>query len=130
MLEVIGAGATAVSDIDWRDVWLNSSVFQDLETKISEIHEKGRKGPPVTATVETKFATSWTYQTRELLKRQHLAFWRDPTYLVSKLSLNVIGGLLIGFTFFKSKDTIQGNQNKLFVSAMLRLPRSHSLLRT
>jgi len=28
--------------------------------------------------------------------------------------LNIVGGLFIGFTFFKAKDTIQGTQNKLF----------------
>lgn len=34
---------------------------------------------------------------------------------MSKLTLNIIGGLFIGFTFFKSGSTIQANQDKLFV---------------
>ena len=29
--------------------------------------------------------------------------------------LAIVAGLFIGFTFFKSKDTLQGTQDKLFV---------------
>ncbi|KAF8153344.1 pleiotropic drug resistance ABC transporter [Crassisporium funariophilum] len=118
MLDVIGAGATAVSDRDWHEVWVGSDECESLSQRIEEIHREGRTNPPVSATVNTEFATPWTYQTRALLKRQHLAYWRDPTYLMSKLSLNIVGGLFIGFTFFKAKNTIQGTQNKLFAIFM------------
>jgi len=40
--------------------------------------------------------------------------WRDPSYIVAKLALNITGGLFIGFTFWRSKDSIQGTQDKLF----------------
>jgi len=46
------------------------------------------------------------------------------------LILNVVGGLLIGFTFFKAKDTIQGTQNKLFaifMATILSVPLSNQL---
>lgn len=115
MLDVIGAGATAVADRDWHEVWVNSKECQTSEDEIDQVHAAGRSHPPAVAVSTTHFATPWAYQTRALLKRQNLAYWRDPTYLMSKLSLNIIGGLFIGFTFFKSKDTIQGTQNKLFV---------------
>ncbi|KDR66421.1 hypothetical protein GALMADRAFT_80772 [Galerina marginata CBS 339.88] len=118
MLDTIGAGATAVSVRDWHDVWLKSKEFKELEAAIEEIHREGQKHPPVGATVTTEFATPWAFQARTLLKRQNLAYWRDPIYLMSKLSLNIIGGLLIGFTFFKSKNSVQGNQNKLFAIFM------------
>jgi ATP-binding cassette, subfamily G (WHITE), member 2, SNQ2 len=126
MLDVIGAGATAVADRDWRQVWLNSEECQTLESEIDRLHAEGRSHPPVAATVTTQFATPWTYQTGVLLGRQNLTYWRDPTYLLSKLSLNIIGGLFIGFTFFKSKDTIQDTQNKLFV----RIPLIFSITRS
>ena len=119
MLDVIGAGATAVSDRDWHDTWINSNEWKNPEDDIQEIYIEGRTRPPVGATVRTQFATSWSFQARALFKRQHLAYWRDPTYLLSKLSLNIIGGFFIGFTFFKSKNTLQGNQDKLFVCLCL-----------
>ena len=119
MLDVIGAGATAVKDRDWHQVWVDSKERQDLEDEIDQLHAEGRLQLPVAAAVTTQFATPWTYQIRTVLQRQCLVYWRDPMYLVSKLLLNIIGGLFIGFTFFKSNDTIQGSQNKLFVRILL-----------
>lgn len=114
MLDVIGAGATAVSDRDWHDVWLQSKAFTIAEADIERLHEEGRKHPPVGATLKSEFAEPWAYQAKTLIQRSFTCYWRDPTYLMSKLTLNIIGGLFIGFTFFKAKDSIQGTQNKLF----------------
>ena len=116
MLDVIGAGATASSTIDWHDVWKNSKEAIETQSDIDHIHCEGRKKPPVQATRKSEFATSWGYQTIILMQRAFQSYWRDPTYLISKLVLNIVAGLFIGFTFFKSKDTMQGTQNKLFVS--------------
>ncbi|KAL0957047.1 hypothetical protein HGRIS_003146 [Hohenbuehelia grisea] len=43
-----------------------------------------------------------------------MTYWRDPDYIVAKFMLNIVGGLLIGFSFFKTPSTQQGTQNKLF----------------
>lgn len=121
MLDVIGAGATASSEIDWHDVWKNSHEAKDLQTELNEVNEEGRKRPPVVATRRSTFSASWSYQLRVLLERGFLSYWRNTTYLAAKIALNVLAGLFIGFTFFKSKDTLQGSQNKLFVSRFVSL---------
>jgi len=36
-----------------------------------------------------------------------------------RLALNVVAALFVGFTFFKAKSSIQGTQNKIFVSCLL-----------
>jgi ATP-binding cassette subfamily G (WHITE) protein 2 (SNQ2) len=41
--------------------------------------------------------------------------------------LNIIGGLFIGFTFFKTGDSIQDSQNKLFVSRVVCMSLIFSL---
>lgn len=124
MLDVIGAGATAVTDRDWHDVWVNSKGATQLNDDIEAIHTEGRKQPPVHATLQSTFASSWPHQTVALVERQFQSYWRDPTYLMSKLTLNIIGGLFIGFTFFKSKDSIQDTQNKVFVRLSFCVGRS------
>ncbi|KAG1884645.1 ABC-2 type transporter [Suillus subluteus] len=69
----------------------------------------------------------------ELTKCNFLAYWHNPTYLIAKITLNIAGGLLIGFTFFSSKDTLQGMQNKLFMhffhagSTILSVPITQQL---
>jgi ATP-binding cassette, subfamily G (WHITE), member 2, SNQ2 len=71
------------------------------------------------ATLRGTFATSWIYQVRTLAQRNAEFYWRDPTYILSKIALNVASGLFIGFTFWQSDSTQQGTQNKLFVSKSL-----------
>lgn len=115
MLDVIGAGATATTSIDWHDAWLKSKEASDFKVQLEEIHAEGRKRPPVQATQKSEFATSWGYQLITLTKRAFESYWRNPTYVMAKLFLNIAAGLFIGFTFFKAKGTIQGSQNKLFV---------------
>jgi len=58
------------------------------------------------------------YQIFELTKRNTQSHWRDATYLIAKMALNIVGGLFIGFTFFKANDSLQGTQNKLFAVFM------------
>jgi len=117
MLEVVGAGATAVAKQNWYEVWLNASECKQLHADLEHIHTEGRKQPPVGSTLHGAYATPWLFQTKTLLRRQYASYWRNPTYLMSKLTLNIIGGLFIGFTFFKSGSSIQANQDKLFVSS-------------
>lgn len=116
MLEVIGAGATATTTVDWHTVWKKSDEAAQALNEIQRIQEEGRKKPPVQATRKSAFATSWGYQVSVLTERAFSAYWRNPTYLLAKMILNIAAGLFIGFTFFKAKDSIQGTQNKLFVS--------------
>ncbi|KAF8957821.1 pleiotropic drug resistance ABC transporter [Flammula alnicola] len=65
-------------------------------------------GAGATATSAQNWYDIWqvspdSKQTCELLKRDADAHWRDPNYLMAKLMLNAIGGLFIGFTFFKAR---------------------------
>ncbi|KAF8624325.1 hypothetical protein AX17_007154 [Amanita inopinata Kibby_2008] len=130
MLDIIGAGATATTDRDWHDVWLKSSLYKKQMEEVEHIHAEGRKQPPVGAAFKGTFASSWGRQTTTLIVRQHQSYWRAPTYLMSKLMLNIVGGLFIGFTFFKSKNSIQGTQNKLFaifMGTVLSAPLSNQI---
>jgi ATP-binding cassette, subfamily G (WHITE), member 2, SNQ2 len=140
MLEVIGAGATATSEIEWHGKWVESEEALGVQKELEHIHEEGRSRPPVagmfqfrpkywktqlslvmfTATFQSEFATSWLYQVVTLLSRNATHYWRDPTYVMSKLALNICGGLFIGFTFWQSSNSQQGIQSKLFVRLRLR----------
>ena len=115
MLDVTGAGATARSDVDWYDVWNQSPEARNLQAELETIHTEGRNRPAVQETQKSEFATTWIYQLVTLIQRDAQAHWRDPSYLIAKLALNIVAGLFIGFTFWHSKNSMQGIQNKLFV---------------
>lgn len=130
MLEIIGAGAAASSERNWHEVWHASQQAVQLQQELDTIHQEGRTRPPVQATYGSEVSTSWFYQVVQLLKRDTDAHWRDPTYLLAKLVLNAIAGLFIGFTFFHSKDSQQGTQNKLFaifMATILSVPLTNQL---
>ncbi|KDQ56593.1 hypothetical protein JAAARDRAFT_58879 [Jaapia argillacea MUCL 33604] len=130
MLDVIGAGATATSNIDWHNIWIHSNEFKALQQSLDQIHYEGRQRPPVEATFHSDFSTSWPYQLTQLVTRDSKAIWRDPTYIMSKLMLNIAGGLFVGFSFYKSKTTLQGTQNKLFtifISSLMSIPMANQL---
>ncbi|EAU89680.2 hba2 [Coprinopsis cinerea okayama7 len=121
MLDVIGAGATATTEFDWHGIWKSSPEATAVQEELEAIHTEGRNRPAVEAELHTEFATSWLFQVKELFIRNVQSYWRDPTYIMAKMVLNVSSGLFIGFTFFKAKDTIQGTQNKLFAIFMVTI---------
>ncbi|KAG6877003.1 hypothetical protein C0993_011111 [Termitomyces sp. T159_Od127] len=130
MLDVIGAGATANSNVNWHEIWKNSPEAVTTQEELEGIHTEGRSRPPVAEAFHSEFATSWLHQTKELLFRNSRSFWRDPTYIHSKLVLNIFGGLFIGFTFFKAKNSQQGTQNQLFavyMATILSAPLSNQI---
>ncbi|KAF8069190.1 pleiotropic drug resistance ABC transporter [Lyophyllum atratum] len=130
MLDVIGAGATATSEQDWHSIWKQSVEVEKIQQELEAIHREGRNRPPVAATIRSEFATPWYQQLKGLVSRFSRAHWRDPTYLLSKVVLNIFGGLFIGFTFFKAKNSQQGTQNQLFavyMSTILSAPLSNQL---
>ncbi|KAG1859914.1 ABC-2 type transporter-domain-containing protein [Suillus tomentosus] len=130
MLDVIGAGATANTSVDWHNVWRLSPEAAALEDELGRIHTEGRSRPVVQTELRTQFATSWKHQTIALTQRNFQAYWRNPTYLMGKLVLNIAGGLLIGFTFYNTKDSLQGTQNKLFsffLATILCVPLSQQM---
>ena len=58
-----------------------------MRTELDQIHAEGRSRPPVEAKTLSSFATSWSFQLKELLVRASQYYWRDPTYLMSKIAL-------------------------------------------
>ncbi|KAH9841151.1 pleiotropic drug resistance ABC transporter [Rhodofomes roseus] len=125
ILDVVGAGATASSKTDWHTIWKTSPKSQDLLQDLDMIRMSNVDRPASGEAEPPKYASSWTYQLATLLQRDARTLWRDPTYLIAKMAVNVFCALVIGFTYWKSASTIQGTQNKLFsiyISTFLAAP--------
>jgi hypothetical protein len=103
MLDVIGAGATASTLVDWNSIWKNSPDAARLQEEIENIYNEGLARPVVQAAQPTEFATSWPHQLMALTQRNFQAYWRNLIYLMAKFALCIVGGLLIGFTFYKQE---------------------------
>ncbi|KAJ6512945.1 pleiotropic drug resistance ABC transporter [Mycena sanguinolenta] len=130
MLDVIGAGATATSSQDWEAVWRRSPESVRAREDLEKIHAMGRTRGAAQATFTSTFAASWFQQVTSLFKRDFIARWRNPSYLLAKIGLNISAALFLGFTFFKSDYSQQGTQNKLFavfMSTILATPLANQL---
>jgi len=90
-----------------------------VEEELEILLQDGRKRHAVDTALHSEFSASWLYQVKTLWEREVIRHWRDPTYMLAKLALNVVAALFVGFTFFKAKNSIQGTQNKIFVSLLI-----------
>jgi ATP-binding cassette, subfamily G (WHITE), member 2, SNQ2 len=52
MLDVIGAGATATSEIEWHGKWLEAPESKSVQVEIERIHTEGRQKPVVEGTFQ------------------------------------------------------------------------------
>ncbi|KLO14358.1 hypothetical protein SCHPADRAFT_826595 [Schizopora paradoxa] len=131
MLEVVGAGATAESSIEWSRVWKMSAECARLKSDLLTIESEGRRSSASQSVIKDTYATSWAHQLYFLLKRGFICYWRNPSYLIAKFVLNIVAGLFVGFTFFKAGDSLQDTQNKIFavfISMFLAAPLSNQVI--
>lgn len=63
---------------------------------------------------EGEFATPLSAQICLVSRRVFQQYWRSPSYIWSKIFLGAGSGLFIGFSFFKSDNSLQGSQNVIF----------------
>ncbi|KAJ8294266.1 Brefeldin A resistance protein [Rhodotorula toruloides] len=133
ILDVIGAGAAAKVSQDWGQLWLDSDLAKKVDREIDELHrskegeasqadESPDAGRDFAAPVGVQFAT--------VLRRNFANYNRDSVYVMSKVGLNVIAGLFIGFSFYRSPHDQSGLQNFLFavfMAIVLSAPLSQQL---
>lgn len=69
MLDVIGAGATATSAIDWHAAWKNAPESAELDRELIGIHDQGRKQSIDANEHHSEFAAAHATQLSALLIR-------------------------------------------------------------
>lgn len=120
MLEVIGAGSTALETADWHEVWEKSSLKQQEEALLNQLVSEYSNQPPLpeeeAKELKQTYAVSFMKQFWIVVKRTWITLWRDPEYAMSKFGMQVASGLFIGFSFWNLPYTMGGAQNGLFAA--------------
>ncbi|KAJ9247238.1 hypothetical protein DTO207G8_8210 [Paecilomyces variotii] len=126
MLDVIGAAPGSHTDIDWFDTWRKSPEYARVQEHLAELkHERSQLARTnLDQNHEDKasyreFAAPFHEQLREVQLRVFQQIWRSPTYIYSKTLLCVSSALFVGFSLFRTPNTIQGLQNQMFAIFML-----------
>lgn len=115
ILQVIGAGATVKVDRDWGDVWDGTPDGQQAISETAALKEEYHEleSTDEQEGLDQTFAAPWFTQYRAVQSRAFQIYWRSPTYIYSKITLNVVAGLFLGFTFWKEEESVQDMQNKV-----------------
>ncbi|GAA5921798.1 hypothetical protein JCM3775_001825 [Rhodotorula graminis] len=133
ILDVIGAGASSKSDKDWSQLWNESDLAKKTQDDIDRFHaekEGQESAADKSPDAGLSYAAPMTQQFTIVLKRVFQHYNRDPTYVTAKLMLNIIAGLFIGFSFWKSSLDQAGTQNFLFavfMAVVIAAPLSQQL---
>ncbi|WFD00123.1 hypothetical protein MYAM1_002869 [Malassezia yamatoensis] len=124
ILDVIGAGATATTDQDWFQLYRESSLFADMQQELQRINQRSGRSANISqeehARLSREYAQPLSVQLKTCIHRVFVAYWRDPTYVLAKLFLNLFGGLFIGSSFWGQGQKVSSAalQNKLFATFM------------
>ncbi|CAK7567984.1 MAG: hypothetical protein SEPTF4163_005962 [Sporothrix epigloea] len=116
MLEIVNK-TVAGDGKDWHTTWTASREHEAVETEISRIYET--KQNEVSAAAEepgsnSEFAMPFGAQLVAVTHRIFQQYWRMPEYVFAKLSLGILAGLFVGFSFFQAKGTLAGMQGVIF----------------
>ena len=129
ILDVIGAGATATTDKDWHQLFLDSEKYSVLRRDLQHIYETKRQMKQDTSARSTReYAQPFPVQLYEVTKRAFVSYWRNPLYIYTKMMLNVVSGLVVGSSFWAQgrEESYIALQNRLF-ACFLALVASTSL---
>lgn len=122
ILDVIGAGATATTNKDWHQLFLDSNLNSDLQADLDRVESS--RDHEISAEDEAmgrrEYAEPLSVQVRLVVRRAFTHYYRSTVYLSSKLMLNIIGGLFIGSSFWGQGEAqnIASLQNKIFAVFM------------
>ncbi|KAK0388122.1 hypothetical protein NLU13_4366 [Sarocladium strictum] len=115
MLEAIGAGDPNYKGDDWGDTWAQSKEHQARSEEIQDMIARRRDvEPSKNLKDDREYATPLMTQTKNVVKRSFVAYWRSPDYIIGKFMLHILTGLFNCFTFWRLSYSSIDYQNRLF----------------
>lgn len=120
MLDVVNSGTNDKGE-SWFDIWNATTECAVVQSEIHRIHEqtKGKVIDDEDSNGNREFAVSLSTQLWVVTYRVFQQYWRMPDYIIAKMMLGISSGLFVGFSFYKSDNTLQGSQNVMFSLFMI-----------
>ncbi|XP_057469929.1 pleiotropic drug resistance protein 3-like isoform X1 [Actinidia eriantha] len=111
MLEVTSTSAEAEHGVDFAHVYKNSFLYQNNNELV-----KGLSTPPPGSKelhFPTRFSQNGWGQFKSCLWKQHLSYWRSPSYNLNRSMYTLIASLVVGILFWDQGKKMH-NQQSLF----------------
>ncbi|KAL6513704.1 Pleiotropic drug resistance protein 2 [Orobanche hederae] len=109
MLEVTADSVEAKLDVDFAEIYANSSLYQINQNLIKEL-----SAPPPGSkdcSFPTKHSQPFLTQCRACFWKQHRSYWRNPQYNAIRLFLTTVFGLIIGVIFWDKGTKMEKEQD-------------------
>jgi ABC-type multidrug transport system ATPase subunit/ABC-type multidrug transport system permease subunit len=111
----------ADSSVDWATVWKDSAECKSADNHLTKMLEHVDHAGDALDDSDPKdgqdhivFAAPPIMQLRFVLGRAFVNYWRDPDYVLGKLQLNCIMGLINGLNFLQMSNTLTESRNHIF----------------
>ncbi|XP_028076381.1 pleiotropic drug resistance protein 2-like isoform X2 [Camellia sinensis] len=106
MLEISAPSVEAQMDVDFADIYADSSLHQRNQELIEELSTP----PPGSKDLyfPTKYSQPFITQCSACFWKQHWSYWRNPQYNAIRFFMTIVVGCVFGFTFWnKGQHTIK-----------------------
>ncbi|KAM3689458.1 hypothetical protein ACB098_09G049500 [Castanea mollissima] len=109
MLEVTAPTVESHLNVDFADIFANSSLYQRNQELIKEL------STPVPGSNDlqfpTKFSQSFIVQCKACFWKQHWSYWRNPQYNAIRLFMTVVIGVIFGLIFWDKGQKMAKQQD-------------------
>ncbi|KAL4605794.1 hypothetical protein ACB092_09G055600 [Castanea dentata] len=109
MLEVTAPTVESHLNVDFADIFANSSLYQRNQELIKEL------STPVPGSNDlhfpTKFSQSFIVQCKACFWKQHWSYWRNPQYNAIRLFMTVVIGVMFGLIFWDKGQKMAKQQD-------------------
>ncbi|KAL7195797.1 hypothetical protein ACSBR1_035934 [Camellia fascicularis] len=111
MLEISAPSVEAQMDVDFANIYANSSLHQRNQELIKELSTP----PPGSKDLyfPTKYSQPFTTQCSACFWKQHWSYWRNPQYNAIRFFMTIVVGCIFGFTFWNKGQHTMKQQDLL-----------------
>ncbi|KAJ5902585.1 hypothetical protein N7495_003113 [Penicillium taxi] len=100
--------------VDWVDAWDNSPEYQDVLVEVDRLNSRNPSSEKSIDDDDSEFAMPLLGQFWIVFHRCFQCIFRQTDYIYSKLILAIGSALFIGFSFYRTDNSVQGFQNTIF----------------
>ncbi|GMI73697.1 ATP-binding cassette G33, pleiotropic drug resistance 5, PLEIOTROPIC DRUG RESISTANCE 5 [Hibiscus trionum] len=109
MLEVTNPSIEAELGVDFAHLYKQSSLYQRNKEQVQELRVPSHGSQELSFT--TRFPQNRWEQFKACLWKQHLSYWRNPTYNLGRLILAMVSSLLYGALLWKKGQKLNNEQD-------------------
>ncbi|KAK9673340.1 hypothetical protein RND81_12G161600 [Saponaria officinalis] len=109
MLEVTSASSEIDISVDFAEVYRNSALYQNNERLIKQLSIPAPGSEDLH--FRSRFSQSGWGQYTSCVWKQHLSYWRNPSYNLGRFKFTLLSSVIFGLVFWKQGQNIKDQQS-------------------